>query len=115
MTVLEGGTGTYENQIWPEISTHSMTVLEGGTGTYTVALSSQPAEDFTVDLRVLPATHLTVSPEELTFTTENWATVQTVTLTAGTDDDDLNSWQEIVHLGDLDGFVNGHVKVLIED
>ena len=101
--------------LWPVLSSHSLTVAEGGTGSYTVKLDSQPDADVTVSLAVSPAGSLTASATELTFTTENWSTAQTVNLTAGTDDDDHNSWQEIVHTSDTADFVTGHVKVLVEE
>ena len=100
---------------WPVISAYSLTIAEGQTGTYTVALGAQPDEDVAVTLSISPATLLTADAETLTFTPDNWATPQTVTLTAGTDADDLNFWQEVVHTADMDGFIVGHLKVLIEE
>ncbi len=100
---------------WPVISAYSLTVAEGQTGTYTVALGAQPDQDVTISLSISPSTHLSASAETLTFTPNNWATPQTVTLTAGTDADDINFWQEIVHTADVDGFIVGHLKVLIEE
>ena len=100
---------------WPVISAYSLTVAEGQTGTYTVALGAQPDQDVTISLSISPSTHLSASAETLTFTPTNWATPQTVTLTAGTDSDDINFWQEIVHTADVEGFIVGHLKVLIEE
>ena len=98
----------------PVLSAYSLTVAEGGTGSYSVVLDSRPEEDIVVNLSISPSGHLTANAEELTFTPENWDTPQTVTLTAGTDDDDLNSWQEILHTSDTEKFVVGHLKVLTE-
>ena len=100
---------------WPVISAYSLTISEAATATYTIALGAQPSEEVTVSLAIAPATHLTASHQTATFTTDNWDTPQTVTLTAGTDDDDLNFWQEIVHTADIDNFIAGRMKVLIED
>ena len=100
---------------WPVISAYSLTIPEGRNGTYTVALGIQPSADVTVSLSIAPATHLTSSHQTLTFTTDNWSTPQTVTLTAGTDDDSFNFWQEIVHTADVDSFMTGHLKVLVQD
>ena len=102
-------------ELLPVLSTYSLTIAEGGTGSYSVALGSQPDGDVVVD-----AFDLAVRPSDgqrgkLTFTPENWDSPQTVTLTAGTDDDALNSWQEILHTSDVEGFVVGHLKVLTED
>jgi len=100
---------------WPVISAYSLTVAEGQTGTYTVALGAQPDQDVTISLSISPSTHLSADTETLTFTPVNWSTPQTVTLTAGTDADDINFWQEIVHTADIDGFIVGHLKVLTKE
>ena len=102
-------------ELLPVLSAYSLTVAEGGTGSYSVALGSRPEEDVVVNLSISPSGHLTASVEELTFTPENWDSPQTVALTAGTDDDELNFWQEILHTSDTEGFVVGHVKVLVGD
>ncbi len=103
------------SELLPVLSAYSLTIAGGGTGSYSVALASQPDENVVVELSIAPTGHLTASAQELTFTPENWGSPQTVTLTAGTDDDDLNFWQEILHTSDTEGFVVGHVKVLVED
>ncbi len=57
------------------------TVTEGGaTDTYTVTLNSQPSADVTVSIN--PGSQLTVSSATLTFTSANFNTAQTVTVTA---------------------------------
>ena len=71
----------------------ALTVTEGSSGNYTVVLTSQPAGDVTVTVRGHSGTDLTLSGTglsedgELTFTTENWGTAQTVTVKAAEDDD----------------------------
>ena len=56
------------------------TVTEGGTtDSYTVVLSSQPSSDVSI---ALTGTQVTTSPTSLSFTAANWATAQTVTVTA---------------------------------
>ncbi|WP_405019735.1 cellulose binding domain-containing protein [Kitasatospora sp. NBC_00070] len=62
----------------------SLSVTQGKTGTFTVKLSAQPTADVTVSTaRSSGNTGLTVSGgASLTFTPANWATAQTVTLTA---------------------------------
>jgi len=54
------------------------------TDTYTVVLNTQPTSDVTVT--ITPDNQATVSTSVLTFTTVNWATPQTVTVTAVDDD-----------------------------
>ncbi|MDD9799368.1 MAG: hypothetical protein OXU29_02720, partial [Gammaproteobacteria bacterium] len=60
-----------------------LTVNDGATVMYTVVLTSQPA---TSPVTVTPASSndlVTFTPATLEFTTANWQTAQTVTLTAG--------------------------------
>lgn len=64
----------------------STIVAEGGaTDTYTLQLSESPAANVTVT--VTPDAEITVSPTALTFTTGDWSTPQTVTVTAVNDSD----------------------------
>ena len=63
-----------------------LTVVEGGSGTYTVRLNTEPTGDVTVTVGGVSG-DVTVSPTPLTFTTSNWGTAQTVTVSAGQDDD----------------------------
>ncbi|MBD2636851.1 hypothetical protein H6G52_15900 [Limnothrix sp. FACHB-881] len=63
------------------LSKSTVAVAEGGaTDTYTVVLNSQPTGSVTVNLT--PNAQLTTSSPALTFTTANWNTPQTVTVTA---------------------------------
>ena len=68
----------------------SLTVNEGGTtgNTYTVVLDTQPTATVTVTI-VDPTdnTDVTANPASLTFSTSNWATAQTVTVSAAEDDE----------------------------
>jgi hypothetical protein len=66
-------------------SSGSTTLAEGSTTTdsYTVVLNAAPTADVTVT--VTPDTQVTVTPSTLTFTSSNWATAQTVTLTTVND------------------------------
>jgi hypothetical protein len=57
------------------------TDTSGTTGTFTVALTSQPLASVTVAISTTDIYSATVSPATLTFTTGNWSTPQTVTLT----------------------------------
>ena len=76
------------------ISPTTLTVTEGdATGnSYTVVLATQPAGDVTVTISGHANTDLTVSgttltTNQLTFTTDNWSTAQTVTVKAAEDED----------------------------
>jgi len=62
------------------------TEAPGGTDTFTVVLNSQPTADVTIGLESSDPGEGTVSPSSLTFTSGNWNTSRTVTVT-GVDDD----------------------------
>eukprot|EP01059_Diplonema_ambulator_P030329 TRINITY_DN5151_c0_g1_i9.p1 TRINITY_DN5151_c0_g1~~TRINITY_DN5151_c0_g1_i9.p1 ORF type:complete len:6713 (+),score=1239.17 TRINITY_DN5151_c0_g1_i9:1796-20140(+) len=76
--------------------TPPMTTTEaGGTTTFKVKLGSQPVSNVVVpiDTAALDTTEGTVSPTSLTFTSANWNTDQTVTVTGvddSTDDGDVS-------------------------
>lgn len=62
----------------------STAVTEGGaTDSYTVVLTSQPRSDVTITAS--PHSELSLSSTTLTFTSANWSTPQTVTVTAVND------------------------------
>ena len=66
--------------------TFGLTTTEaGGTATFTVVLTSQPTADVTIGLSSSDTTEGTVSPSSLTFTTANWNTPRTVTVTGVND------------------------------
>ncbi len=58
----------------------------GGTAAFTVALRTQPTAAVTVTVASQDPTEGRVAPSTLVFTTQNWETAQTVTVT-GVDDD----------------------------
>ena len=62
-----------------------ITTEGGGTGTFGVKLTSAPTSNVTVTLTGLDATEGSLSTTMLTFTSSNWNTLQTVTVT-GVDD-----------------------------
>ncbi len=96
-----------------EISPNTLNVTEGDTGTFTVALTSDPGTDKTVQLvttqffqsagepgHVWDKNAVTVLPVTMTFTagsSGNWATPQTVTVRAPGDADVTNE-QLIIHV-----------------
>lgn len=63
------------------ITPDTLAIIEGEAGTYTVALTSEPTADVVVNV-ASGNTNGPVSPAILTFTPQNWATPQTVTVTA---------------------------------
>ena len=68
-------------------TTSGLTTTEaGGTATFTVVLSTEPSADVTIGLSSSDETEGAVSPTSVTFTSANYSTAQTVTIT-GVDDD----------------------------
>ena len=71
-----------------DLSASSVALTEGGsTGSYTVKLAAAPNGNVTVAVSSLDTGAVTASPASLTFTTSNYASTQTVTLTVVNDDD----------------------------
>jgi len=64
------------------VSPTTLSVTEGGaTDSYTVVLNTEPSDSVTVTPSVAGG-QVTLSESTLTFTTANWATPQTITVTA---------------------------------
>ena len=79
------------------VSETTLTVAEGGSATYTVRLNTQPTSDVVISVTASGNTDVTVSPARLTFTTSNWSTAQTVTVSAAQDADAVNDAASIAH------------------
>ena len=91
---------------------------DGTTDTYTVVLDSEPTG--TVTVAVAPTTgEATVSPTSLTFTSGDWSTAQTVTVTAVDDARvDGDTSEVITHSasgGDYAGITGASVTATVED
>ena len=115
------GAGNLYAQTTPALSFSSSDVHiadeDGGMATYTVALATQPSGEVTVAVASGDATIATVSPSSLTFSTTNWNTGQTVTLT-GVDDDVADPFGRnttITHTASDGGYgsVSGTVRVTV--
>ena len=74
------------------IASDNQTGEDGDNGTLLVLLNSQPFGDVILSVTSDNTSETNVSPDNLTFTTSNWNTSQTVTL-IGVDDDDNDSNQ----------------------
>ena len=99
-----------------------LSIAEGGTGTYTVKVKSQLVENVRIRIGKSSATvadhdSVTTDPTTLTFTAANWATAQTVTITAKEDDDGTNETVVLEHSGSGRGYgaVTGSVTVSTVD
>ena len=69
----------------------------GTTDTFTVVLNTAPSSSVVIDLSSSDTGEVTVSPASLTFTTGNWNSTKTVTLTGVNDDlDDGNQNSNIL-------------------
>ena len=78
--------------------TGTLQIDEGGSAAYTAVLNSEPTDDVTVTPRVQEATNADISVSEaLTFQPENWDIPQTVTVTAGNDNNNVNGSATITH------------------
>ena len=73
-----------------------LTISEGGSAGYVVGLTAAPSSTVTVAVDV-PDSDATAAPESLQFTADNWTTGQTVTVTAGQDDDAVDDAAGISH------------------
>jgi hypothetical protein len=73
-----------------QVNVTSVTLVEGGTASIGVRLGAQPAATVTVQIVSSDVGAVVVSPATITFTPANWATFQTVTLTAPQDADLLD-------------------------
>ena len=95
-----------------------VSVTEGGTTNYQVKLRNLPSANVTVTIAEGTGsnddTDITVtSSKTLTFTTENWGTAQTVTLSAAADTDKLDGSRDITHTGSsTDANYNGATGTL---
>jgi hypothetical protein len=71
-------------------SPSAVNVKQGQTATFGVSLATQPTSSVTVAVaRSSGSADLTAAPASLTFTTANWATKQTVTVTSAANGGDL--------------------------
>ena len=105
------------------LSATTLTVAEGGSGTYTVRLASQPTAEVTVTVGGVSG-EVTVDTDgdtggnqnTLTFTTGDWNTAQTVTVSADEDGDTDNA--TLTHTaagGDYAGVTGDSVEVTVTD
>ena len=78
-------------------ATSPIPVAEGGTATYTLKLDTQPAGAVTITPTSGDSGAVSVSPASLTFTTSNWNTDQTVSVTGVEDANDIHETVTISH------------------
>ena len=100
------------------VSASSLGVREGDDGaTYTVSLDVEPTANVTITVSSDNG-DVTAEPASLTFTTGNWQSAQTVTVSAGEDadkDDELAIVSHAAGGGNYDGVTVGFVTVIVTD
>ena len=80
------------------LSRYSSALLVGRTNTYPVVLTRDPGGEVVITPRVAPQGHgLILTPSALTFTSANWSIVQTVSIFAIADDDNIGNRATISH------------------
>ncbi len=90
---------------------------EGSSGTVKIKLSSAPTADVTVEPSVYPTSNVTFDVSLLTFTTTNWSTEQTLTISVAEDDNSVNGWHRVTLLATGGGYDNesSGLRVLATD
>ena len=102
------------------VSPTSLTFVEEANGAYTVKLDSQPTAEVTVAVARAAGsdTDVSVMPQSLTFSTTNWETKQSVTVSAALDTDTTDDSARIEHTvsgGDYQGLAANPVMVTVTD
>ena len=104
------------------VSETALTVTEQDTtgDSYTVVLDSQPTANVVVTVAGHSGTDVLPAPTTLTFTSMNWETAQTVTVTAGNDADTVNDEVDLTHTAtstdtDYSGITIAGVAVTVND
>ena len=96
----------------------SVTEEDPAGATYTVGLTAQPMDTVTLTVSGATGMDVTVNPSSLTFTTGNWATARTVTVTAGADENSGNETVTLTHSasgGGYDDVEIADVRVFVLD
>ena len=116
------GTATIrdDDTVGVTVSDTSLDVDEGDSDTYTVVLDSQPTHTVTITVNDPSNTDVTAEPASLTFTTANWDTVQTVTVTVSQDNGHDDEDGTVTHTAasadaKYNGFSVGNVLVNVTD
>ena len=78
------------------VSPTRLSLDEGTSGNYTMNLNTQPTGNVTITIASNNA-EVTTNPGALTFSNSDWATAQTVTVSAGSDADSLNDSAQLSH------------------
>ncbi len=99
------------------LSPSSLSINEGATRTYTVRLAGDPTDPLTVAMASSNA-DVTVKPETLAFTTDDWNDAQPVTVSVDEDNDAVSETAMLTHRQTTDtGLIlaNGMLRVTVSD
>ena len=100
------------------VSPSVLTLTEGATATYTVVLDTEPTQTVTVTPTVSGSPDVTFMPSSLTFTSSDWDTAQTMTLSATEDDDASHDSSIVIHTAqgaEYASLADGELSVTISD
>ena len=100
------------------VSPSDLSLSEGASATYTVVLDTEPTQTVTVTPTVSGSPDLTFTPSSLTFTSSDWDTAQTVTVSATEDDDAYHDSSVVSHAAEgaeYASLVDGELSVTISD
>ena len=100
-----------DTDLYVQLSTNDLTILEESNDTFTVRLNNAPTTTVEVAVSHLSGdTGITALPTNLTFTTVNWSTEQTVTVSVA-DDADFDDGNAVILCSSL-GVTNDEVSVI---
>ncbi len=102
------------------ITPTQLTIAEGDGDSYEVVLTSQPTHEVTVTITRSGDGDIGIDDQELAFTGSDWATAQTVTVSAGQDDDAIDDTATFSHSvsstdSDYSGIAVAEVDVTVTD
>ncbi len=100
------------------VSPAALTLSEGESATYTVVLDTEPTETVTVTPTVSGSPDVAFEPSSLTFTSTDWDTAQTMTISATEDDDAYHDSSIVSHVAkgaEYASLVDGEFSLTISD
>ena len=102
------------------IAPAELTIAEGGSDSYQVVLTSKPSHEVTVTISRSGDTDINRDPDRLTFSSSNWNTAQTVTVSIAQDGDGIDDAATLSHTvistdADYNGIGVSEVAVTVTD
>ena len=102
------------------IAPTELTIAEGGSDSYKVVLTSKPSHEVTVTISRSGDIDIDRNPDRLTFSSSNWNTAQTVTISTAQDGDGIDDAATLSHTvtstdADYNGIGVSEVAVTVTD